>query len=812
MNKTTVRLIIFFCLSVVWIKVSAQQKNISMQNISEIKVDELSDDQIKQFVAEFKTSGYSVNQIEQIAIQRKMPATEAQKLKARIQKLESITGIGQGGEAQSSDRKYNDDQLQAKDKTTAMFESLEKKVFGAELFNNKSLTFEPNLKIATPVNYQLGPDDELIIDIYGYSEATHRLKVTPEGYIRIPLLGPVQVSGLTIEQARKKITSQLTTIYSGIASGNTSVNITLGSIRSIKVNILGEVNLPGTYTLPSLATVFNALYASGGPNKNGSFRNIKVIRGGKTIATVDVYEFLVKGESKGNIRLMDQDVIKIGAYENRVELVGEVKRPAYYETTKNETLKELINYAGGFTDVAYTDRIKVTRNTAKEKSVADVPNEMFGMFNPKSGDVYEIGKIIDRYQNRVEIRGAVFRPGIYAIDNGLTLSKLIKKADGLKEDAFTSRAIIYRLKEDNSSEVLSFDVNEVLNGKNDILLKREDLIEINSKLALKEEYVITILGEVLRPGKYPFAENARVEDLIIAAGGLKENASRKKIEIARRFKTNGTSVEPSAATIISYEVNEDLKNNNDLFLMPYDIITIYSTPGYVEQKNVKIEGEVNYPGQYTIASKTERISDLIKRSGGTSQFAFTDGAVLIRTKKLTEAEKVIRAQKIDALVKQTKDTSRLKEIIDNEVGNLTSIVGIDLTKILKKPGSKADLLLEDGDLVSVPSTKQTVKVSGEVLYPVRIPYKGIKSYRSYVRGSGGFTQRALKNRSYIVYANGSAKATKNYVLFKIHPKVLPGSEIIVPAREERKKLTAVEVVSMTASLTTLAVIVISLLK
>jgi protein involved in polysaccharide export with SLBB domain len=812
MNKITVRLVLIFFLSVIWVDVSAQQKSISMQNISEVKVDELSDDQIKQFIAEFKTAGYGIGQVEQIAMQRKMPASEVQKLKLRIEKVESKQANSGGSMAQDLGRNYSDDAEPATEKSENVFQVLEKKIFGAELFSNKNLTFEPNLKIATPINYQLGPDDELIVDVYGYSEATSRLKVTPDGYIRIPLIGPVQVSGLTIEQAKKKIVGQLSTIYSGIGSGNTSVSITLGSIRSIKVNILGEVNMPGSYTLPSLATVFNGLYASGGPNKNGSFRNVKLIRGGKTVAVVDVYDFLVKGEIKGNIRLMDQDIIKVGAYENRVELIGELKRPAYYEVAKNETLKDIIGYAGGFTDQAYKDRIKVTRNTNKERSVADVPNEMFGMFTPKSGDVYEIGKIIDRYENRVEIRGAIFRPGVYAIEDGLTLSKLIKKADGIKEDAFTTRAIIYRLKDDNSAEVINFDVTEVLNGKNDIILKREDLVEINSKLALKESYVITILGEVLRPGKYPFAEKARVEDLIIAAGGLKENASRKKIEIARRFKTDGNTVGENAATIITYEVDEELKNNKDVFLMPYDIITIYSTPGYVEQKNAQIEGEVNYPGQYTIASKTERISDLIKRSGGTTMYAFTNGALLIRTKKLTQADKIIRQQKIDALVKQTKDTSRLQGIIENEVGNLTSIVGIDLTKIMKNPGGKADLLLEDGDLISVPNTKQTVKISGEVLYPVRIPYKGLKSFRSYVRGSGGFTQRALKSRSYVVYANGSAKATKNFLVFKIHPKVLPGSEIIVPAREERKKLTAVEVVSMTASLTTLAVIVISLLK
>lgn len=812
MNKVTVRLVVFLCLSVVWFSSTAQQKNFSMQNIAEVKVDELTDDQIKQFIAEFKTAGYSTNQVEQIAIQRKMPAAEAQKLVQRISKIESNAGSNTPNQQSDFDRNLNDVVGNNADKTNKLFTVLEKSVFGAELFNNKNLTFEPNLKIATPTNYQLGPDDELILDIYGYSEATYKLKVSPEGSIRIPLLGPVQVSGLTIEQARKKITSQLTSIYSGISNGNTTVSITLGNIRSIKINILGEVNMPGSYTLPSLATAFNALYASGGPNKNGSFRNIKLIRNGKTIATIDVYEFLVKGDVKGNMRLMDQDILKIGAYDNRIELSGEVKRQGYYEVAKNETLKDIIGFAGGFTNEAYTDKIKVIRNTSKEKSVADVPNEMFGMFVPKSGDVFEIGKILNRFENRVEIRGAVFRPGQYALENGLTLSKLIKKADGLKEDAFTSRAIIYRLKDDNTSEVISFDVKEVIAGNKDIKLNREDIVEINSKLALREEYVITILGEILRPGKYPFAENARVEDIIIASGGLKENASRKKIEIARRFKTDGTTVTPDAAKIITYEVDENLKTDKEVFLMPYDIITVYSVPGYTKQRNVVIEGEVNYPGQYTIASKTERISDLVKRSGGLSSFAFTQGAVLIRTKRLTEAENVIRTQKIDALKKQTKDSLRIQAIIDNEVGNLTSIVGINLPKILKNPGSKYDLLLEEGDLISVPNEKQTVKISGEILYPVRIPYKKMKTFNSYVRGSGGYTQRALRKRSYVVYANGSAKATRNFIIFKYHPKILAGSEIIIPAREERKKLSAVEVVSMTASLTTLAVIVISLLK
>lgn len=779
-----------------------------MKNISEIKVDELSDDQIRQFLAEFKNSGYGINQLEQVAAQRKMPPEEIKKLKDRVEKLDQHAPT----ESQNFDRNYSDQSAKSDVKDDGGFETLEKKMFGAELFNNKNLTFEPNLKIATPANYQLGPDDELIIDIYGYSEATHRLKVTPEGFIRIPLVGPVQVSGNTIEQARKKIENQLATIYSGINTGQTSVNITLGTIRSIKVNILGEVNMPGSYTLPSLATAFNALYVSGGPNKNGSFRNIKVIRNGKIIATVDVYDFLLKGESKGNIRLNDQDVIKVGPYETRVELKGEVKRPAFYEVIKNETLKDVIGFAGGFTDEAYRERIKVFRNTAKEKSVADVPDEMFGMFTLQTGDAFEIGKIIDRYTNRVEINGAVFRPGIYALEEGMTVSKLIKKADGITEDAFTSRAIIYRLKSDNSSEIISFNVSDVLEGKNDLVLKREDLIEINSKLALKEEYVVTVLGAVLRPGKYRYAENARVEDLIIAAGGLRESASRKKIEIARRYKGENERSGTEIAKIITYEVNEDLTTKSEIFLMPYDIITIYSVPGYGPQKNVNIEGEVQYPGQYTIAGKDERISDIIKRSGGLTDFGFAEGAVLIRTKKLNEADKMIRQQKIDALIKQTKDTTNIQNIINKEVGSLTSTVGIDLDKILKKPGSKHDLLLDDMDLISIPNMKQTVKISGEVLYPVRIPYRKTKGFKRYINGAGGYSQRALKRAGYVVYANGAAKATRKFILFNVHPKIKPGAEIVIPAKEEKKGASAVEIVSIATSITTVAVLIVTLFR
>lgn len=799
---------LFLCITVNNQKVQAQ-KNISIDNIANIKVDELSDDQIKQFSVELRNSGYSMDQFEKMAMQKNMPRNEFAKLKSRLERLDASAASSNA--VQGFDRSYqgaND----ANDKSGKVFKALEKNIFGSELFSSTNLTFEPNLKIATPANYQLGPDDELIIDVYGYSEATFKLKVSPEGYIRVPNVGPIQVSGNTIETARKKIIAQLTSIYSGINTGETMVNITLGSIRSIKVVILGEVNLPGTYTLPSLATVFNALYASGGPNKNGSFRNIKVIRNGKVIAVVDVYDFLLKGESKGNIRLADQDMIKVSAYENRIELKGEVKRPAYYEVVKNETLKDVIGYAGGFTDEAYRERIKVVRNTSKEKSVADIPSEMFGLFYPSSGDVYEVGKVLERFSNRVIVKGAVFRPGYYALDAGLTVSKLIEKAEGLREDAFMSRAILYRLKEDNSLELINLDLNEVLKGKGDIALKREDVLEINSKLALKERYTLIVKGEVMRPGEYPFAANAKVEDLIVAAGGLKENASLKKIEIARRVQGNDFVGSMETAKIINYEIDPQLKTNSDLILEPFDIITVYAVPGYTAQRMLTVEGEVMYPGQYSLSNKKERVSDIIKRSGGLSSTAYVDGAFLVRTRKLSPAEQIIWRQKMDALEKEAKDSIRLKEIIDKEVANLTSIVGINLSKILKNPGSKDDLILEDGDVISIPSQKQTIKVSGEILYPIRIPYRSGKRFSWYLRGAGGYTEKALRRRSYVVYANGSVKSTRNFILFNWHPKIKPGSEIIVPPKQERRKVSAVELVSVTSGLSTVALLIYTILN
>ena len=805
MNTALFKTLLFSLLLLSFSYVYAQTGAINMQNLASVKVDDLSDAQIADFWQQAQSKGVTMAQLQQAAVQRNMSKEEFAKLSKRINDLTAAQSASQSAASGSASRSLSDDKALNADKIV-----IKSKIFGAELFSNKNLTFEPNLKIATPQNYQIGPDDELMIDVSGSSEANYKLRVSPEGIIRIPVVGPVMVSGLTIEQAKKRIIGKLAINYSDINTGETSVSITLGSIRSIKVTLLGEVNMPGTYTLSSLATTFNALYVSGGPSINGSFRNIKLIRNGKAIATIDIYEFLLKGDAKGNVRLMDQDVIRVGNYETRVEVTGEVKRPGIYEVNAKETLKDVIAFAGGYTDVAYKERIKVYRNTDKEKSVADVPQDVVPMFTPQTGDVYIVEKLLDRFANRVQISGAVFRPGFFALEDGLTLSKLIRKADGLTEDAFMSRGLIYRLKEDNSLEAISFDVKEVMAGK-DVPLKREDNIQILSKLKLREEYTVSIAGEVMYPGSFPYADNLKVEDLIIKAGGLRESASKTKIEIARRIKTIDVSNASSeVSTILTYEVTEDLKtrDGNAIVLMPFDVVSVYRLPGFQNQRNVTIEGEVVHPGQYTLTRNNERISEVLSRAGGLTASGFPDGTVLIRTVRTSAVDQYIKSKKLAALQKQSTDDERVNTIVGEDISDNTSLVSINLEKILKNPGSSYDLIMQENDIIRIPRQMQTIKVSGEVLYPVRVQYKSGQRLSKYVNSSGGFTTRALKRKSYIVYANGSAASTKRFLfVFNNYPKVKPGSEIIIPPKEERRKTSVVEIASISSSLATLLLVI-----
>lgn len=812
---------LFGLLLFVALPASAQAPDV--QDLSTVKVDELSDVQVRQFMSQVQAAGLGDAQLEQIAIARGMPTTEVAKLRTRVERLkrQDAASIKRDDEAtaqkKDGERQVNGetDERDSEEKMDSLTRK-RSRIFGSELFSNSNLTFEPNLRIATPVDYQIGPDDEILVDIYGYSEANYNLTVAPEGTINIPLVGLVQVGGATMEQATSRIRARLVTVYPGIKNGNTKVGITLGNIRSIKVVLTGEIVKPGTYTLPSVANVFNALYASGGPNENGSYRQVQIIRGGEIIAILDVYDFLLYGTLKNNVRMQDQDVIRIPPYKTRVEMNGEVKRPAIFEMKFNETLGDLIRFAGDFTENAYKARIKVLKNTDTEREIQDITSDQYENYVPSTGDKFYVERILDRFKNRITISGAVFRPGEFELTEGLTLSQLIAKADGLKEDAFTNRGYVTRLKDDLTREVISFSTVDIVSGAiQDIVLKREDIINIPSIFDLKEEYTITVSGEVRTPGTLKYGDSMTLEDAILMSGGFKESATSKRIEVARRLKNvNQRSDTAATAQIFTVSLDKDLKVASNFILKPFDIISVYPAPGYEKQKTVVVEGEVLFPGTYTISSKNERISDIIKRAGGLTTNAYREGASLKRERtdktQLEQEQEELRLAKFEDIQKKATDTAskNLTDIRSAVARN--NFVGINLERILNKPGRSYDLLVEGGDVISVPKQLQTVKVSGEVLAPSAVIYTS-SGFKKYINNSGGFSGKAYKKRSYITYANGSVSGTKNFLFFKNYPKVKPGAEIFVPVKPENKgKLSTTEVVAITTALATIGTLVYTL--
>ncbi len=802
-------------------------QNSSQQNYSNIRVDDLSDDQIRQFMKQVESSGLPESQLDQVALARGMRYEEIQKLHTRVELIKKQAKSGESNASVSSSntsgRKVNDfsqnDTVPEKDKKAEP--EVKSKIFGADLFRNTNLTFEPNLRIATPKNYIIGPDDEMQIDITGDNEAGYKLKVSPEGTIRVEYAGIIPLSGLSVEQATAKIRTQLANTYPGIRSGRTNVSVGIGNIRSIKVTLLGEVVKPGSYSLPSLATVFNALYVSGGPTQNGSFREIEIIRNNRVIAKLDVYDFLLKGYQTNNILLQDQDIIRIPTYKVHAELTGEVKRPAIFEVLANETLGEVIAFAGGFTDQAYSARIKVLQNTDRERRIADVFSADFNSYKPKSGDKFFIEPILDRFENRIVIEGAVFRPGQYQLEKGLTLMQLIKKADGVTEDAFLPRGYISRLKPDNTTELISFDLGKLISGAAaDIALQREDVINISSIFDLREEYTVSISGEIRQPGTFTYTENQSLEDLILLAGGFTEGASARRIEISRRIKnSDANSLSAKTAEVYQVDVDKNLRLSSPRFvLQPFDIVTIRNESGYEVQKQVRLEGEVLYPGMYTIINKDERISDIVKRAGGLTALAYPAGASLKRAgtengtgknkidKSAEDQEKLLRFQRVQETAKDSVDISKQQVLLRN------AHVGIDLEAILSRPRSRYDLILEEGDILRIPKQLQTVKVSGEVLFPTTTIFSPGKGFKEYISQAGGFSEKSSKRRTYIIYANGSVKSTKKFLFFNDYPVVKPGSEIFVPKKADRNKLSVQEIIGISTGLASLAAIILTLIK
>ncbi|SKB93876.1 SLBB domain-containing protein [Daejeonella lutea] len=817
--KKFVSLLTILVASVVTVPLLAQT---APQNFSNVRVDELSDDQVRAFMRQAEATGLGDSQLEQIAQARGMRPEEVKKLRERVDKLKGDSkaganrGISPGGRQLNFDTDTSLTRVRPETEAEKALLELRSKIFGADLFRNTNLTFEPNLNMATPKSYVIGPNDQILIDIYGDSEASYSLKVSPEGNINVEFIGPVPVAGLTVEAATAKIRSRLASVYTGLRSGRTNINITIGNIRSIKVILTGEVQKPGTYTLPSLATVFNALYSSGGPTENGSFRVIEVIRGGKKVAVLDIYDFLMKGEMTNNLRLQDQDIIRVPVYNSRVEMVGEVKRPAIFELVSGESFVDLLNFAGGFTENAFKARIKILKNTDTERRIEDITSEKFSSYRPSTGDKFFIDRVLDRFENRVSINGAVFRPGRYELEQGLTLSGLIRKAEGLKEEAFLPRGYILRLRPDNQSEVIAFDVAGILNGTApDIRLLREDVVSISSITDLKEEYRVNIDGEVRRPGSFLFAENMTLQDLIVQAGGFKEGASVSRVEVSRRVK-NSNVLSQSAATaeVFQIDVDRNLRLSGAPFILqPFDIVSVRGASGYEIQKQVTVTGEVLFPGTYTLLRKDERISDIIRRAGGLTALAHPPGASLKRPGVPTVDSAEVAKEKLETirrLQSSIGDSSSVSSNIESSVRNTN--VGINLVNILENPGSSYDLILDEADIINVPKLLQTIKVSGEVLSPVTMVYEQGKGFKGYISQSGGFSDRSLKRRSYILYANGSVKSTKKILFFNDYPAVTPGAEIFVPKKSEKRPLSAAEIVGISSGLASLAVIILNLVK
>jgi protein involved in polysaccharide export with SLBB domain len=788
---------------------------------------QMSDAQIISFIAKEQKAGTSQAQIVTKLLQRGVKVDQIRRLRNQYSKKISQSGLrsqadaavedmssrmrqtenntqelisgktGTDTEVSNNEASVSYAELQ-EDINNQRKEDQEKKkiVFGHDIFNQRLLSFEPNMNIATPQNYVLGPGDQLIIDIYGASQKTMQLQVSPEGTVTIPGYGPVKVIGQTVAAAQSRIRSTLGSRYS-----SSDINLSVGQTRSMQINVMGEVKVPGTYTLSAFSTVFHALYRAGGINDIGTLRNIKVFRNGRQITVVDVYEYILNGRLAGNIRLMENDVIVVGPYDCLVGINGNVKRPMFYEMRPTESVGTVLKYAGGFTGDAYKKAVRLVRKSGDRYTVHNVEEFEMNTFKVTDGDAVTVDGILNRYENMVEIKGAVFRPGQFQLGKDITsVRSLIKAADGVTEDAFTAHAVLHRMRPNRTLEVLPVDVAGILNGTvADIPLKNEDVLFIPTEQDRLSNRTLTIQGEVLSPGTFEYAENTTIEDLVLQAGGLTDAASTVKVDVSRRI------LDPKAkegSNAISKTFTFELKDGfvidgqPGFTLEPYDIVQVRRSPTYIEPRNISIEGEVQFGGKFTLSSKNQRLSDAIKTAGGFTEEAYVKGARLIRT--MTNDERARR----DALIKQIRaskdrDTVALSNL--ETAGTYT--VGIYLDKAMENPGSNYDIKLRDGDRIIVPEYNGTVKISGNVQFPNTVAFTENKGYKWYVNKAGGFGNRAKKSKTFIIYQNGTmAEVGKG-------TKVEPGCEIVVPTKATKNMAAVTQWLSIGSSITGLAAMI-----
>lgn len=751
---------------------------------------QMTDDAVIEYVKDGLANGKSQNDLLKELVASGVTKEQALRIKKAMETENAGMGGIMGRTTQQERRRRNapgaiqysavDVQEDVNTEVQEVENASEKVIFGHNIFSNRKLTFAPSLNIPTPENYRLGAGDEIIIDVWGSNEATIRQTISPDGFINIPNLGVLSLNGMTVKEAEKYLRRKLSQIYPVEGDGAASdFKLTLGSIRTIQVNVTGEVEVPGTYSISSLSNVYNALYLAGGINELGSLRKVQLVRNGKQKAEVDLYDFILNGVLPDGIILQDGDVINVPLYGSLVNIEGSVKRPMYYEMKEGETVQDILDYSGGFAGDAYRSNVNIVRQNGIEYQVYTVDSPLFSAFILKDGDAVTVGALIDRYENRLEVKGAVYRPGIYQLGDGIrTVSELIAKADGLKGDAFTARALIHREREDLTLEVISVDVKAILAGQApDVLLRRNDILYIPSIYDLNDVGTITIEGEVASPGTFVFEDNMTIEDLIMQAGGLLESASTVRIDVSRRIKNpSSTALPDSIANVFtrSFQDGYVISNELDFVLQPYDYVNVRRSPGYAAQGKVRVSGEVIFPGEYVLTHKNERLSDLVKRAGGLNNWAYVRGARLIRH---TLAEERNRTRAGMTVLTTGKDSVNVENLDLDE----SYSVGIDLEAALSAPGSDADLVLRQDDLLLIPEYINTVKISGNVMYPNVVAYNSGMTVRDYVTMAGGYGYRSKKNKAYIVYMNGTIARARQMSKGVVEP----GCEIVIPQKRDK---------------------------
>ena len=815
----------------------------NFSDLSNINFSELNESEIGLLLRRASAQGYNQFDLLKMARSQGFNQNDIEKLDKRFKSAQTIARVAESASTPLEETRLRKQWLEE----IEIFRETESDVFGYEVFTGTSfLSFQSNLNIPTPEDYVLGAGDKLFIDVYGQSESYFQAEISPEGYAILENIGPVNLNGLTVENARKRLILRFKEVYSGLSSDKTFLNISVAIPRALRINIAGEVNLPGTYNFSAFNTLYNALYVAGGITEKATLRDIKLFRNNKLISSVDVYKFLTQGDSSSNVRLENNDLILVGPYTNRIIIDGEVKSPGKFEIKEDESLLDLINYSGGFSEKAFVKSIKLTRVIDGELKIVDINKEQFEFFKPINGDKFVVEPIIEKYNNRVIVNGAVYRPGTFSLFEGMTVKNLIDKAEGLKTDVFFDKAYVTRTNDDYSTSTISLNLKEELKNPS-FILNEEDVLNILSVNDLSEENYIEISGEVNNPGIFPYSKNITLSDLILLAGNFKENASSSRIEINRRITSN-QSDNNNISEILTFDLNKNLSTSS-ISIKPFDQVIVRKNPNFYTQQYVRVEGEVMYPGKYAISSKNERISDLINRSGGFKNMAYLKGATLIRltefaelqsdlTKKiknlndlknkvsnkegtLTESE-LLLIERIDEDLKNIDSNKNDNQILSsyakseriNEIlkknsidGNIpiskSEAIGIDLMSIVNSPGSKSDLLLKEGDVIIVPKKLETVRLRGELLYPTTVRFISNKSLKYYINSSGGFDNKAKRSGTYIVYANGDVARTKKFLFFNFYPKAEPGSEVIVPKKSLKNPIAANQLLNFTTGLATL---------